>query len=845
MKDSRALTLISRLLLGLMSVAASIYCLIAYIPFTYQQVIRGNLLPALTTAVRFHPLLYWVVFCLLALSLYPAARKNHVKSLVLAFLGTHFLLGLGLVIHPVLTNLRNDRSSLVWSCVFLLPLLWIAVIDWRMCFGSMTWANSDCDDSRLFQACFCSAVFLAVLYAGVAYGRLFVTHATYRVPTAIFIFTSNVTSHLLIFMGLFLVLSLLIGIANSFSLSSRIEFVLCSLVLATIVAITIRHMVLSGLSLNGSAADFYSLLFGLSAAAFLSGISLRLSSAGAGSIRSGLGALIVPFAPHGISSRLIRFLCALALSAVGTVTAMKAATFDWNYLLQEMSVVVIWAMGFALFYAMSREGDPRTNKTLLLVGAAIAVLASYKYVQASAVKMKVVPESGAIESMPSLLDRYAGQDISFRLARTILSPAPSDTSFYHFLAESTNIARDTEVKAVDVALVDKLVSSRSDNPNIFIIVIDSLRRDYVSPYNSAVTFTPAIDRFARESAVFQNAFARYGGTGLSEPSIWAGGMLLHKQYVMPFAPMNTLEKLVEADHYQAFISRDSILSAILSPALPVVELDHQYQTMDYDLTRTLRELEAKIDQREPAAGPMFVYTQPQNLHISVINRQHASVVDNEAYPGFYAPYASRLRQIDNSFGEFVDFLKKRGLYDNSILILTADHGDSLGEDGRWGHAYTIYPEVLRVPLIVHLPTPLRGLAVDEKAPAFLTDITPTLYYLLGHQPVRASDITGRPLFTSSLAEQAAYRQNSYLVASSYGAVYGVLNSEGSQLFIADGVNYHDYLYELTPTGSGSPINLSFSEQVNYRKFIRSGISEIDSLYGFRPGGASYERVAKN
>ena len=75
-------------------------------------------------------------------------------------------------------------------------------------------------------------------------------------------------------------------------------------------------------------------------------------------------------------------------------------------------------------------------------------------------------------------------------------------------------------------------------------VVDSLRRDYLSPFNPAVTFTPSIDAFARSSDVFVNAFTHYGATGLSEPSIWVGGMMPHKQYITPFAPMNSLEKLL-------------------------------------------------------------------------------------------------------------------------------------------------------------------------------------------------------------------------------------------------------------------------------------------------------------
>ena len=223
-------------------------------------------------------------------------------------------------------------------------------------------------------------------------------------------------------------------------------------------------------------------------------------------------------------------------------------------------------------------------------------------------------------------------------------------------------------------------------------------------------------------------------------------MLVHQQYVTPFAPMNSLQKLLQAEKYDCFVSRDSILETILSRWPALSELDKGTATLRLDLCRTLGELKKNISEQNTQGKPIFAYTQPQNIHISVINREGKSVLDNGPYEGFYAPYASRLRRIDTCFGEFIDFLKTTGMYDQSIIILTADHGESLGEDGRWGHAYTIFPEVLRIPLIVHLPSTLQAQARgNPKAISFLTDITPTLYSLLGQQPLVSNELFGQPL----------------------------------------------------------------------------------------------------
>src|SRR5207249_12089329 len=139
------------------------------------------------------------------------------------------------------------------------------------------------------------------------------------------------------------------------------------------------------------------------------------------------------------------------------------------------------------------------------------------------------------------------------------------------------------VAPVSVDLVDDLRARNSSNPNIFIFVIDSLRRDYLSNYNPAVTFTPNIEAFARENVAMENAFTRYGGTGLSEPSIWVGGMVLHKQYVTPFAPMNALQKLLETEKYQSYISKDSILDTVVTPSPSITELDQGRATIENDL----------------------------------------------------------------------------------------------------------------------------------------------------------------------------------------------------------------------------------------------------------------------
>jgi arylsulfatase A-like enzyme len=332
--------------------------------------------------------------------------------------------------------------------------------------------------------------------------------------------------------------------------------------------------------------------------------------------------------------------------------------------------------------------------------------------------------------------------------------------------------------------------------------------------------------------VFQNAFTRYGGTGLSEPSIWSGAMLLHKQYTTPFAPMNTLQKLLRAESYRTYLSRDSVLRVILAPDPDIVDLDPPDSTMTYHLDGSLGKLEEQIDRRPAESPPIFAYTQPQSIHISVIRREGSSVPPGESYPGFYAPYASRVKRLDAAFGQFVDFLKSRGLYEDSLIVLTADHGDSLGEEGRWGHAYTIFPEIVRIPLIVHLPPWLsETVTASPESLAFLTDITPSLYYLLGHPPSVTNELAGVPLFTRTPGERTRDQHGSFLVASSYAPVYGILSHQGKQLFVADAVNYKNYLFEMRGE-QAAPATVGESFKREQEALIKQALLSIGRFYGY-------------
>ncbi len=106
--------------------------------------------------------------------------------------------------------------------------------------------------------------------------------------------------------------------------------------------------------------------------------------------------------------------------------------------------------------------------------------------------------------------------------------------------------------------------------------------------------------------------------------------------------------------------------------------------------------------------------------------------------------------------------------------------------------------------------------------------------MLGHGPTVNNEMFGHPLFTERAGEQAVYRRDSYLVASSYGAAYGILSGDGKSLFVSDAVSYKDYWFDLTTDDSGGS-TVNSSTKAKYQNEIREHILGINHFYKYAGG----------
>jgi arylsulfatase A-like enzyme len=164
-------------------------------------------------------------------------------------------------------------------------------------------------------------------------------------------------------------------------------------------------------------------------------------------------------------------------------------------------------------------------------------------------------------------------------------------------------------------------------------------------------------------------------------------------------------------------------------------------------------------------------------------------------------------------------------------VLTADHGEMLGEDGRFGHSYHLFPQTVRVPLIMHLPSRIaRHAEIDADAVSLTTDIAPTIYSALGYLAAPSNDLMGRSLIWHGDTWSDNRRRDSYVIAASYGAVYAVASHNGRRLYVADAVRGGDQAFEQDHSGKWASVKVTPGLRAVNQFAIRRYIDELSRLY---------------
>jgi choline-sulfatase len=292
-------------------------------------------------------------------------------------------------------------------------------------------------------------------------------------------------------------------------------------------------------------------------------------------------------------------------------------------------------------------------------------------------------------------------------------------------------------RLVGIAALTFAGSLRAATP-VILISVDTLRADRVGVYGYKSARTPNIDALAHNGTLFAQADSQIPLTLPSHTSLFTSsypfetGVEENGERV----PSNavTLASVLQAHGYKtaAFIG-----SCLLNREMG---LSRGFDFYDSPFTLQSGAVENPYALRVRRDGSLVVRAARQWLDANRGETVFAFIHLFDLHTPYSAPaaagrtgsaaYDAELEYADQVIGRLRLALEQGGWWERSLVILLADHGESLGDHGEASHGYFIYQSTLRVPLIVHWPHDSAGHPARVEEPVGLIDVAPTVLGLL-------------------------------------------------------------------------------------------------------------------
>lgn len=289
-----------------------------------------------------------------------------------------------------------------------------------------------------------------------------------------------------------------------------------------------------------------------------------------------------------------------------------------------------------------------------------------------------------------------------------------------------------------------IIDPDAPRPNVIIYLIDALRWDHVGCYGYFRDTTPAIDRFARDSIIFTNAYAQSSWTKPSVGTLFTGryasahGAIEREDVLYPFP---TLAESMKKNGYgtAAFVTNLNVF-----PEFGYGTGFEKFFRIDVEPKTPADRLNAVFFSylKQKPEKPLFLYLHSMDPHYPYIPPPPYDIKYSDTRPfmdaaGKPRPASEDMNRYDGEvafndyhFGKFIERLKKAGMYENSLIIVMSDHGEEFMDHGGRYHGWTLFEELIHIPMIIKLPGGVRA-GEREGRPVRILDIFPTVCDLLG------------------------------------------------------------------------------------------------------------------
>jgi len=401
--------------------------------------------------------------------------------------------------------------------------------------------------------------------------------------------------------------------------------------------------------------------------------------------------------------------------------------------------------------------------------------------------------------------------------------------------------------------------------NVLLVTLDTTRRDHLGCYGGG-ELTPHLDSLASDGVRFDMAISTSGATPISHASIMTGlnpaghgvrVIYAESGYHLP-ETVPTLATILREKSREtaAFLSSFTVSSFYgfdrgfdtFSEGLRVpVEMSFTEQDdgfwgwpLKLNQRRSDETTNEAIEWIRQTGKPFFAWVHYWDPHDAgtvppgPIMAQFVSrkMNDDEIKSGIYR---ADVNYMDSQFGRLIDSLKEEGLYENTIIVVVADHGQGLGDHGWWYHRI-LYQEQIQVPLIMRVPGWPTGTAVGDLVRAI--DIAPTILELLDLEIPPGTDgldVTGLVNGTAEKSPRVAYADainifdlDARLVTQRPDDALLHCATDGEWKYIHRPlIEGKDELYHLT-TDPGEQVNLFSTEPEQVRRLK----SELDRFNGY-------------
>jgi phosphoglycerol transferase MdoB-like AlkP superfamily enzyme len=378
-------------------------------------------------------------------------------------------------------------------------------------------------------------------------------------------------------------------------------------------------------------------------------------------------------------------------------------------------------------------------------------------------------------------------------------------SFSLFSREKNRVSCEAiSFKVKEEKLIDQTISSKNFNShepkNVFIFVIESLRKDFITKDTA-----PALSQFRDDNIHFKYSFSAANGTHPSWFSLfyslyptnwtsykenWKNGAIALKIFKEMGYRINVFSSANLKYHGMEetiFGQKNQLADSFISYNEPEAWLRDK---------KGFTDLKQTLDQTKKSNNLFIVfldsthseYNWPDNFKIkfspvkSGINylkfaysHSDLSLLKNRYY--------NSLNYLDSLFEDFFSYLKKQGLYENSIIAITADHGEEFFEGGSLFHGTHLNKYQTNIPTFYHFPGKTLEDIENKNKITSLTDIFPSILHFLTQKSENLSFLDGKSIFTE---------ENRICISS---AQNGGSNSKQFALYNKEGVTILNHIKE--------------------------------------------------